>query len=121
MKKASSVLYTIGNVFNIIALIIFILVACCVGVIDELPSNYDGTMTLNEYITAMRIVFIVFAVIQAAVLAAGLKAKKAVNDERKQYAPHVVMIVIGIIGSSLLYLIGGILGLLSENSMNNNN
>ncbi len=114
MKRASSILYSIGNILNIIALIVLVILACAVGKIDEVPSDFDGT--LHDYITTMRTICIVLAVIQAIVLALGFKAKKAVNDDRKQYAPHVVMVVIGIIGSSILYLVGGILGLLAENS-----
>lgn len=121
MRKASSVLYLIGNIINAIAIVILVIlgVLCVVAApgIDEVPEEMASQYTLAQFQDLAKCVgvfLIIYAIILLIVYILGSKARKAVNNDKKELAPHIIMIVIGVLGSNLLYLIGGILGLASE-------
>ena len=61
---------------------------------------------------------VISLIIEIVVLVFASKAIKAVGDGAKSNAPHIIMIVIGVIGSDIFYLLGGIFGLVSESQDN---
>ncbi len=127
MKKASSVLYLIGNILNGIGIVIYLLLGIIVvagaGSINEVPEQYQGQYTVAEFqqiAKAAGIFLLICAVISIIVFILASRARKAVNNGSKEYAPHIIMIVVGVIGTNLLYLIGGILGVVAESQEPNN-
>lgn len=126
MKEASKVLYVVGKVFNIIAI-----VAQALGIlggyyastnsqilydklveagVSEIPVpegiKHAGFVVLSSCIfgLALAIVMIVFAT----------KAKKAVDENRKANKLHITMIVLGAF-ENIFYLLAGIFGIVGWN------
>lgn len=126
MKQGSSILYLIGNIINAIGIVLMVIlgIICTAGAGSlteaEIPESY-ANYTLADYqalVKSMGIFLLVYAVICLIVYILASKARKAVNNDTKELKPHIIMIVIGVIGSNLFYLIGGILGIVSETSSN---
>ena len=124
MKQGSSILYLIGNIINAIGIVLMVIfgIICITvaGSLDKVPDSYP-TYTLEDYqalVKSMGVFLLVYAVICLIVYILASKARKAVNNDTKELKPHIIMIVIGVIGSNLFYLIGGILGIVSESSSN---
>lgn len=124
MKQGSSILYLIGNIINAIGIVLMVIfgIICITGAgsLDKVPDSYP-TYTLEDYqalVKSMGVFLLVYAVICLIVYILASKARKAVNNDTKELKPHIIMIVIGVIGSNLFYLIGGILGIVSESSSN---
>lgn len=124
MKQGSSILYLIGNIINAIGIVLMVIlgVICIAGAgsIETVPESYP-TYTLEEYQALTKgvgVFLLIYAVICLIVYILASKARKAVNNDTKELKPHIIMIVIGVIGSNLFYLIGGILGIVSETSSN---
>ncbi len=122
MKEASSILYKVGNIINLIAIILGVILAIlcfvCYGGIDNQTAIEMGK-TLTEAQTtfmAAGIAFVIFIIIWIVVYVLAKRAIKALNDSSNSIAPHVLMIIIGVLGSSIFYLLGGIFGVIAENS-----
>ena len=124
MKNASKVLYTVGKVFNIIGI-----VATALAVVFSLFMIFDNVNLYNTLVEdgltdvpnalALKHVGIVvlFALIislayEITALVLVTKAQKMVKANEHSNTPHIIMIVLGALGS-LCYLIGGIFGLIS--------
>lgn len=121
MKDASRILYKIGNIINIIGIVAGAILAIIFfvgfGAIDantaaELGKTLKEAQTL--YLT-WGIAMTVCVVIWIVVLCLARKAIKALNDNSNSITSHVIMIVVGVIGSSIFYLLGGIFGVIAEN------
>lgn len=123
MKTGSAVLYTIGRIFNIIAMLATI-VLIIVGIVSlantqaVVQADTSGQLT-TEVVKATGTMLLIVGIITTIILivafvVAGF-AKKALNDGKKNSTPHIIMLIIGIISGDLFYLIGAILGLVSDN------
>lgn len=123
MKSASKIMYTIGRVFNIFAIVIAIVilaVGIAFTVSPDLQQRYvessEEPVTL-EMAKAAGVALIisgaVMLVVYGIVCALAGHARKALNNGRKDNAPHIMMIIVGIFGD-IFYLLGGIFGLVSE-------
>ncbi|MBO4694502.1 MAG: hypothetical protein J5656_01055 [Clostridia bacterium] len=120
MKTASKIMYTIGRIFNIIAIIacVILIVVGIVAMVapgkladasDEIATAAEAkAMGISILITGV-VLFVVYTVICAI---AG-HAKKALNNNKTENAPHILMIIVGIFGD-IFYLLGGIFGLVAE-------
>lgn len=124
MKQGSSILYLIGNIINAIGIVLMVILGViCIagaGTFTEVPEAY-ATYTLEEYQALVKgcgVFLLVYAIICLIIYILASKARKAVNNDVKELKPHIIMIVIGVIGSNLFYLIGGILGIVAETSDN---
>lgn len=127
MKSASSVLYLIGNILNgigiVVCLLLGIIVVAGAGSITEVPDQYTAQYTVQEYqqlAKAAGIFLLIYAVVCIIIFILASRARKAVNNGSREYAPHIIMIIVGVIGTNLLYLIGGILGVVAESQESNN-
>lgn len=119
MKKASAVLYILGIVFNIIALIavLILMIVFCVADPNTLPES--STMTPQEWknsVNFLRVFFITVTIIFFVILCIALWAVHALKNKKIENVPHILMIVIGVVGASLLYLLGGVFGIIGENT-----
>ena len=121
MKQASKILYIIGNIFNalgFIAILVSTILICLAK--DNITSETleQMNMTLEDYkayLDVLMVVFIFILVIWFVVLIAAVIARKKA-DKSNGVLPHVVMLVLGLLGQSLFYIIGSILGLIGTNN-----
>lgn len=127
MKDASRIMYTIGKVFSIIEIVIsaILLLAgiLCRVFAEEIYNEQKGRSFTLEDVKALSITLIVFAsislIIVFIVLILANNAQKKLKNNKKDLAPHVIMIVIGVFGD-IFYLLGGVFGIVAENEDNNN-
>ena len=124
MKEASKIMYTIGKIFNIIGLVItsltLVLPIILIAMPDEIykqQKTIDGTKLSVEQIQALGVGTLVAVIIGIVLLIVALclasYAKRKLNNNTREIAPHVIMIIVGVF-ASIFYLIGGILGLVAE-------
>lgn len=132
MATASKVMYIIGIVFNVLAIIGMILLALFglfintnaeelvaqVGEFTEefpLPEGIELTTELVSLIGMGLIIGSAVAfVLSIAVFCLALWASKSISNGKRECAPHIVMIVVGVLSTYIFYLLGGIFGLISE-------
>ena len=132
MATASKVMYIIGIVFNVLAIIGMILLALFglfintnaeelvaqVGeFIEEFPLPEDIELT-TELVSLIGMGLIIGSavafVLSIAVFCLALWACKSISNGKRERAPHIVMIVVGVLSTYIFYLLGGIFGLISE-------
>lgn len=121
MKKASRVFYTIGRVFNIIGIVLFIALAifmACAAYNDEMLSEVAKEMQkplqeTKDLCVACFILFLIEAIVNVATIIIATIASKSIKKEDGRLAPHIAMIVIGALSWDAFYLLGGIFGTVS--------
>ena len=127
MGKASKVLYTIGKVFNIIE-IVFLVVLLVGGIIinaspemlvESMPEAYETVEMAKAASVGLIVAAIIGLIVSIVVLIFAIRAKKAVDDGKKNLAPHIIMVVIGVISGDMFYLLGGIFGIIAESNSEN--
>ena len=121
MSYASKVFYIIGKVFNVFEIIatslalVFGILVMIFGaqVIPDMPIFTN--MTVNATGTGFTVGGLVTLAISIATLVFANYATRTLENGNKEYAPHIVMIVVGVFGN-IFYIIGGIFGLVAENT-----
>lgn len=121
-------MYTIGRIFNIIAIIIALVVLIFGIIVAASPNLQEKLIESSEevadltaakaYGITLLIIGAVLIVIYSILCALAAHASKALNNSKKENAPHIIMIIIGIFGD-IFYLLGGIFGLVAENDSSN--
>ncbi|MBO6263959.1 MAG: hypothetical protein J6N93_06820 [Clostridia bacterium] len=129
MKSASKVLYTIGKFFNVIEIVgeLLVIIFAIIGMVNapmmvEMMSGMENSMFATEAAlktTALGglIGGIVALIISVVVMILAFRATKALDNGAVENGPHITMIVIGVIGGNIFYLLGGIFGLIAENTL----
>ena len=130
MKKASQILYTVGKVFNAseligfaIMLIVGILAAAFPGaemipmLTQRINAAVDATGIVRGTGVGMIVGGAIGVIVSAVVLYLASRATKSLENNVTENTPHVVMIVVGFFGV-VFYMIGGIIGIIAENSEN---
>lgn len=123
MGNASKILYTVGKVVNIIEIVmtsLMLLLGLVVMIFGEtVAANIEALSTMLTMAsgTGFTIGGAVALVISIVTLVLANNATRALDNGIKENAPHVVMIVIGALGD-IFYLLGGIFGLVAENTEN---
>ena len=122
MKTASKVMYTIGRLFNILAIIacVILIVVGIVAMVmpGKLAESSDDITTADEAKAMGMTILITGAVLFAVyvvICALAGHARKALNNNKTENAPHIIMIIVGIFGD-IFYLLGGIFGLIGEHT-----
>ena len=120
MGNASKILYRVGSFFYWLQLILeFLSLALSVFGIYNYESialkveKYSAEELKINFI-AMTIIFSILILLNLIILAFAKKALRAVNDGVINRSPHVIMIIIGLLGTNIFFLFGGIFGLLNE-------
>ena len=123
MGNASKILYTVGKVVNIIEIVmtsLMLLLGLVVMIFGEtITANIEalsGMMTMLSG-TGFTIGGAFALVLSIVTLVLANNATRALDNGIKENAPHIVMIVIGVLGD-IFYLLGGIFGLVAENTEN---
>lgn len=122
MKNASKVMYLIGKIINIIEIVVAsLLLASAIFVIgapDQFVGKVDKITTVEEAkalgITLL-VIAIVILIVSIVILVLANKAKKSLDNGATDNKPHIVMIVIGVLGGDIFYLLGGVFGVIAEN------
>lgn len=122
MKNASKTMYTIGRVVNIIEIILcalmfipgIILIAGADLIADGGEDAADAAAIRGVGI-GLLIGFGIALLVLIIVIILATRASKALNNDKTERAPHIVMIIIGVFGD-VLYTLGGIFGLIAENA-----
>ena len=124
MENASKVMYIIGKVFNILGIIAFAFMLFAGIMVVSNPAEFVGpnlVASVEEAITLGTGVIIASAiglVISIVALVLANRATKQLNSGKANNTPHIIMIVIGVLGTDLFYLLGGIFGLVATSSTN---
>ena len=128
-NRASNILYKIARVFNWIEIIVLGLLAIAaiatiiwapdIAASDHPIKNEAGVaLTADETVSTgitMLVSCLIGLAISIAVLYYANKALKDIKQNPKDNKPHIIMIIAGIF-SNILYLIGGIVALLSNDA-----
>lgn len=129
MKKASSVMYTIGNVFNIIEVVVYaiLIVVMVVGmghlgeILQKLQEQGITDITTEEQLKALMLLLVglsIFAiVVKAIILVVVCYAKKALRTDQRSFGIHIAVLVLSILCGGLFYLLGSIFGLVATNQI----
>lgn len=121
MKNTSRKMYNIGNIVNIISLILFPIlfaIGLLVGIIgtvgDDAGTAVSGWRLMGYaiYLTVIAILCFIFVG----------KAKRELEDENnKSFAPYIVSIVFGLLSwFNPFYVVAGVLGIIVESRQGNN-
>ena len=125
MEKASKILYTVGKVFNVIEIVMTSL-TLVLGILITLfgesivenvrmvTDSLNGIITVGTG-TGFIIGGTIALIVSIVTLVLANNATKSLQNGQKDNAPHIVMIIIGVFGD-IFYLLGGIFGLVAENS-----
>ena len=121
MKKASQVLYTVGKVFNVIEIVGLAIITALGILVMAFPewafvSNMLSSMNFMRG-SGMGLILsgAIGLIISSIVLYFANRATKSLENNVTENSPHVIMIIIGVFGV-IFYLIGGILGVVAENT-----
>ena len=122
MKTASKIMYTIGRIFNIFAIIacvVLIVVGIVAMVVPGKLAEASEDITTPDEAKAMGMTILitgaVLFVVYTVICALAGHARKALNNNKTENAPHIIMIIVGIFGD-IFYLLGGIFGLVGEHT-----
>lgn len=122
MKTASSTLYTIGKVFNIISIVLAVLAVIFAAVfLGTAPAvveaatrdgitAFDTLKKVELFATLTLINSILALIVSCLVLFFANKATKALKKDDGSIAPHVIMLIIGVFGD-IFYFLGSLFGL----------
>lgn len=123
MKNASRIMDTVGMVFNIIGLVLVLIGAILFGVVafnqDLINKIAQDSSQTADFVKNIVLVYFIFLcvelVVEALVLVVAIKALKNLKEDNGRIASHVMLIVIGIVGFDIFYLLGGIFGVVAAN------
>ena len=123
MKNASRIMDTVGMVFNIIGLVLVLIGAILFGVVtfnqDLINKIAQDSSQTADFVKNIVLVYFIFLcvelVVEALILVVAIKALKNLKEDNGRIASHVMLIVIGIVGFDIFYLLGGIFGVVAAN------
>ena len=123
MKNASRIMDTVGMVFNIIGLVLVLIGAILFGVVtfnqDLVNKIAQDSSQTADFVKNIVLVYFIFLcvelVVEALILVVAIKALKNLKEDNGRIASHVMLIVIGIVGFDIFYLLGGIFGVVAAN------
>ena len=124
MKRLSQIMYTIGRVFNFVGIAIF-LGMLIFGILTMVMPDLQRDIAMSDAVSASTvsearafgliflIVGAVFFVVFSVMFGLATYAKRALDNERKDIAPHILMIIIGSFGN-FFYVAAGATGIVAE-------
>lgn len=110
MKNASQIMYRIARIFTIVAAAIFLALSLVFGILTIVGAFSEDIS--GAYWLGRSIAVIIYLGIEIAIFFVGGKALKDMQEDVKNQTPHIICIVIGVIGN-IFYLLGGIFGLIA--------
>ena len=123
MKKTSNLLYSIGFILNILEILIVSLFLAVIilssqraDVLEKLAQDLGKTLG-GVYQTLMGAIIALSVSLGAEVISIVLVliAKKDLKDNTGKLGVHILILILGILGANILYLLGGLFGLVASN------
>ncbi len=111
MKKASRIMYIIATVFAAISLVTGIILAIIggAGLALQNDPNMSGVSAQDcQLVLTWGIIIAVFAIVDILI---GTFGRRAAAKKKGGNAPHIVAIVIGILGLNIFFILGGAFGI----------
>lgn len=138
MNDTSKTFYKVGNVFNIIKIVLSIIMSGLFFLarahtdadvaLDFNKEMYDtdyeewlSVSQLKSLFLVFAILFIILAVLLVVIHVFAKKAKKDLDSTNPKNNLHIVVIVLGLFTNSLFYILGAIFGIVFSSRHNNKN
>ena len=138
MNDTSKTFYKVGNVFNIIKIVLSIIFSGLFFLArahtdadvtydfnkDMYDNDFEDWLSVSELkslLLTLAIFFIIFAVLLVVIHVFAKKAKKDLDSTNPKNNLHIVVIVLGIFTNSLFYILGAIFGIVFSVRHNNKN
>lgn len=138
MNDTSKTFYKVGNVFNIIKIVLSIIMSGLLFLArahtdadlaynfnkEQYGNDYEDWLSVSEVkslFLTFAILFIILAVILVVIHVFAKKAKKDLDSTNPNKNLHIVVIVLGIFTNSLFYILGAIFGIVFSVRHNNKN
>ena len=126
MKKASNVFYSIGFVLNILGIVFYILGIIGLAVVysnHDLIKQISTELNRGEaFVKDALIVYLIFlsivTVIEIVISLFVLRAKKNLKAGNGKIGTHILLLILGILGTNLFYLLGVIFGMVAASGDN---
>ena len=126
MKNGAKLFYLIGFIFNIISLFIlalfislFALAYSSSDFIQKLASDTGSTIELiKEVFLVFIIVCSILFAIEFVIIFFCANARKNLDRKTGKVSPHVVLLILGIVGVNIFYLLGSIFGMTAASNDN---
>ena len=124
MKNTSKLLYAIGFIINLLGVVITTTVVILLSVVISDPAKVaviatDSNRTVtfvNDVLTALLIIFAVGLFIQIVVATLTIIARHNLVNKTGVMAPHIILLILGILSFNLLYLLGGIFAMVAASN-----
>ena len=119
MKNASRTMFNVGNIFNVIQLILgalFFVIGVICAIIGA-ASDHPEVASTGGSLIGWGIYFLVVAIL--CFVFVGKAKRQLQNDDSRNPSPYILTIVFGAIACNPFYVLAGIFGLIA-NGQNNN-
>ena len=124
MKNTSKLLYAIGFIINLLGVVISITFVILLSVVISDPAKVaviatDSNRTVafvNDVLVALLIIFAVGLFIQIVVAILTIIARHNLVKKTGVMAPHIILLILGILSFNLLYLLGGIFAMVAASN-----
>ena len=124
MKNTSKLLYAIGFIINLLGVVITTTVVILLSVVISDPAKVaviatDSNRTVafvNDVLVALLIIFAVGLFIQIVVAILTIIARHNLVKKTGVMAPHIILLILGILSFNLLYLLGGIFAMVAASN-----
>ena len=124
MKNTSKLLYAIGFIINLLGVVITTTVVILLSVVISDPAKVaviatDSNRTVafvSDVLTALLIIFAVGLFIQIVVAILTIIARHNLVKKTGVMAPHIILLILGILSFNLLYLLGGIFAMVAASN-----
>lgn len=108
MKKAAKIMYQIGKWYQL-ALIIFTALAAIGMIVGAIISFVNGEILYGVLLLIFSIVPLAVEIVVWIFVLIAIKKQK---EDSKDKAPHIMCIVVGVLGENWFYVVGAILTLI---------
>ena len=105
MEKASRVMYTIANIFNWVLVLL-----CGAGIVLSTLAMAHIMKSTHAYGSTKLLVYYIITLIVALVEIALVRVAKGKNTSKGW---DILFIVLGVLGSNIFYILGGIFGVIA--------
>ena len=124
MKNTSKLLYAIGFIINLLGVVITTTVVILLSVVISDPAKVaviatDSNRTVafvSDVLNALLIIFAIGLFIQIVVATLTIIARHNLVKKTGVMAPHIILLILGILSFNLLYLLGGIFAMVAASN-----
>ena len=127
MKSGSKLFYAIGFVFNILEILVLIAVLAIFAIglngspelFEEIAKDTQQTVDfLKSIMLGIIIVATIAIIVHVAIMFVVIYARKCLINKTGNVSPHIIILLVGILGFNFLYILGGIFGMVAASNDN---